>query len=228
MSTHAEAEGSSAQDAPTPAEDDAPTAPDRTAEEDAPADRTPDGGEAAGSATAEGSDEGSEAAAEIAAQREVRERIERRKAEKDGPVDSGAKLSGTAAELLAAVRAVESGERPARSFTPPPPAPEPAAPSRTGPAAAPAEAAGPPAAVVDAVRAVLAAGGAPQSLAAPVAAELGEDAADRLREDPWHLLRVPGVLPEQADGFARTLLGPDCRNSMRGPPRPWADVVRWD
>ncbi|WP_445402880.1 helix-hairpin-helix domain-containing protein [Streptomyces sp. LE64] len=209
VSTHAEAEGSSAQDAPTPADDDAPTAPDRTAEEDAPADRTTDGGEAAESATAEGS----EAAAEIAAQREVRERIERRKAEKDGPVDSGAKLSGTAAELLAAVRAVESGERPARSFTaptPPPPAPGPTAPPRTGPAAAPAETAPPPAAV-DAVRAVLAAGGAPQSLAAPVAADLGENAADRLREDPWHLLRVPGVLPEQADGFARALLGPDCR-----------------
>ncbi|BFO20144.1 hypothetical protein SHKM778_65320 [Streptomyces sp. KM77-8] len=28
-----------------------------------------------------------------------------------------------------------------------------------------------------------------------------------LRADPWQLLRVPGVRPEQADGFARALLG---------------------
>ncbi|MET8943626.1 DNA helicase RecD, partial [Streptomyces sp. NPDC004542] len=55
----------------------------------------------------------SEAEAELAAQRVERERIERRKAEKAGPVAGGAKLSGKAAELLAAVRAVEGGDRPA-------------------------------------------------------------------------------------------------------------------
>ncbi|WP_331254529.1 helix-hairpin-helix domain-containing protein, partial [Streptomyces halstedii] len=42
------------------------------------------------------------------------------------------------------------------------------------------------------------------------AATLGEQAAGILREDPWQLLSVPGVRPEQADGFARALLGADC------------------
>ncbi|NEC65255.1 DNA helicase RecD, partial [Streptomyces sp. SID9727] len=59
---------------------------------------------------AEGAPAVSEAEAEIAAQRELRERIEKRKAEKDGPIEAGGKLSGTAADLLAAVRAVESGQ----------------------------------------------------------------------------------------------------------------------
>ncbi|MCZ4609573.1 ATP-binding domain-containing protein, partial [Streptomyces sp. Lzd4kr] len=40
-----------------------------------------------------------------------------------------------------------------------------------------------------------------------VAAALGEGAADQLRADPWQLLRIAGVRPEQADGFARALLG---------------------
>ncbi|MEU1377156.1 helix-hairpin-helix domain-containing protein, partial [Streptomyces triculaminicus] len=57
---------------------------------------------------------------------------------------------------------------------------------------------------------VLAAGGAPEQLAGPVAATLGEHAAEALREDPWRLLAVPGVRPEQADGFARALLGAEC------------------
>ncbi|MGW1605129.1 hypothetical protein [Streptomyces eurythermus] len=66
----------------------------------------------------------SEAEAELAAQRIERERIERRKAEKKAPITSGAKLSGKAADLLAAVRAVESGEKPAATvFTEPAPAP---------------------------------------------------------------------------------------------------------
>ncbi|MFD8256042.1 helix-hairpin-helix domain-containing protein, partial [Streptomyces werraensis] len=57
------------------------------------------------------------------------------------------------------------------------------------------------------VREVLTRGGAPAALAAPAAAALGEGSAELLREDPWQLLRVPGVRPEQADGFARALLG---------------------
>ncbi|MCZ9344669.1 DNA helicase RecD, partial [Streptomyces sp. TRM76130] len=62
----------------------------------------------------------SEAEAELAAQRLERERIERRKAERTAPVAAGAKLSGTAADLLAAVRAVESGAKPvATVFTEP-------------------------------------------------------------------------------------------------------------
>ncbi|MFI1954295.1 helix-hairpin-helix domain-containing protein [Streptomyces xinghaiensis] len=145
--------------------------------------------------------------------------------------------------LAAAVRAVESGERPASAFfSEPRPAARPAAAAaQPGPATQPAPAprsggsgpvpgpesggggpvpgaaavpgARPPsaerAARSAAVREVLAAGGAPETLAEPVADLLGERAADLLREDPWQLLAVPGVQPEQADGFARALLGPE-------------------
>ncbi|WP_073792287.1 helix-hairpin-helix domain-containing protein [Streptomyces uncialis] len=183
-------------------------------------DEAGEAGEATVVAVATGTDgekaaEATEAEAELAAQREVRERIERRKAEKAGPVDSGAKLSGTAAELLAAVRAVESGEKPAKTFGEPAAAPRrPAAPP-VAPAPRPVVAPGPsapapPPATVGGIGTVLAEGGAPESLAGAVAATLGEDAAERLRDDPWQLLRVPGVRPEQADSFARACLGPDC------------------
>ncbi|WP_412080870.1 helix-hairpin-helix domain-containing protein [Streptomyces sp. SCL15-4] len=47
-------------------------------------------------------------------------------------------------------------------------------------------------------------------MAPQVAAVLGEAAGTALREDPWQLLRVGGVRPEQADGFARALLGAEC------------------
>lgn len=163
-----------------------------------------------------GTSELTEAEAELAAQREFRERIERRKAEKKGPVESGTKLSGTAADLLAAVRAVEGGQKPRASVfddSAPEarrPAPEPVRRPQTEAAA---DAAGRPAAApetVDAVRRVLAAGGAPEALAPQAAAVLGEGAQDALREDPWQLLRVAGVRPEQADGFARALLGAEC------------------
>jgi hypothetical protein len=60
---------------------------------------------------------------------------------------------------------------------------------------------------VEGVRAVLARGGAPEGLAAQAAAVLGDGGAQVLRDDPWQLLRVAGVRPEQADGFARALLG---------------------
>ncbi|MET8678655.1 helix-hairpin-helix domain-containing protein [Streptomyces sp. NPDC004647] len=57
------------------------------------------------------------------------------------------------------------------------------------------------------VREVLAAGGAPEALADAALETLGERAAHTLREDPWQLLTLPGVRPDQADGFARALLG---------------------
>lgn len=97
-------------------------------------------------------------------------------------------------------------------FSEPAPAPRKvvAEPVRRAPAAAPAGPAEPAAEAVDAVRALLAEGGAPASLAAPAAATLGEGADSALRDDPWQLLRVPGVRPEQADGFARALLGAEC------------------
>ncbi|MFF9753993.1 helix-hairpin-helix domain-containing protein [Streptomyces sp. NPDC014344] len=151
----------------------------------------------------------SEAEAELTAQRLERERIERRKAERQGPIEAGAKLSGTAAELLAAVRAVESGEKPPATVSeevrpaPRRPAPEPV---RRAPVV-PEGPAAPAGGTLGEVREVLTRGGAPAALAVPAAAALGEDAAGVLREDPWQLLRVPGVRPEQADGFARALLG---------------------
>lgn len=179
----------------------------------------------------------SETEAELAAQRELLARIEQRKAEKAGPIESGAKLSGTAADLLAAVRAVESGEKsstaffdsPARSTggTPTAPAPrrpapaEPVRPRIAEPATAPRGAAPE---TVTAVRAVLTEGGAPEAFAGQVAQVLGEQAADALREDPWRLLAVPGVRPEQADGFARALLGAECGP---GDERRTAALVGW-
>ncbi|MER6288233.1 helix-hairpin-helix domain-containing protein [Streptomyces sviceus] len=177
-----------------------------------------EGGDSAG-VDADGAEKArlSEAEAELAAQRIERERIARRKAEKQGPVASGAKLSGKAADLLAAVRAVESGAKPvAAVFSEPEPPRRPAQePVRPRPVSAEAVGAGgsvgaPAPGAVDAVRRVLAEGGAPEALAAQVAAVLGEGADDQLRADPWQLLRVTGVRPEQADGFARALLGAEC------------------
>ncbi|MEV6573557.1 helix-hairpin-helix domain-containing protein [Streptomyces sp. NPDC051577] len=184
-----------------------------TASEDADGDAEPGGtttGDAAPGDAQDAKPALSEAAAELAAQKVERERIARRKAEREAPIEAGAKLSGTAADLLAAVRAVESGAQSAPVyFDDAPAAPRPA------PAAAPPQprAPAPVAAVavgdVDAVRAVLLRGGAPEALAAQAAAVLGEGAAERLAEDPWLLLAVAGVRPTQADGFARALLGPE-------------------
>ncbi|MCQ6554168.1 ATP-dependent RecD-like DNA helicase [Streptomyces sp. C10-9-1] len=158
---------------------------------------------------------GSEAQAELAAQRALRERIARRKAERGGPVESGAKLSGQAADLLAAVRAVEGGTSSGSDFfddAPAAAAPRPAAeaPRPSVPRAAPAAPGRTPPEALEAVRALLARGGAPETLAGPVAETLGDGAAGLLAEDPWLVLSVPGVRPEQADAFARALLGPGC------------------
>ncbi len=60
------------------------------------------------------------------------------------------------------------------------------------------------------MRRVLAEGGAPEALALQAAEALGEGADELLRTNPWQLLRVAGVRPEQADGFARALLGTEC------------------
>ncbi|WP_228077942.1 AAA family ATPase [Streptomyces profundus] len=111
-----------------------------------------------------------------------------------------------AAALRAAVRAVESGERPAASFFNRPAPPKPLAPRAPGPPARPAPEAG-QVAVPPGLPALLAAGGAPEALAPGVAAALGEGAEQELRADPWRLLAAPGVQPRQADEFARALLG---------------------
>ncbi|TDC12089.1 conjugal transfer protein TraA [Actinomadura bangladeshensis] len=82
---------------------------------------------------------------------------------------------------------------------------------RAAPAPPPDRPARPPArGAQDGLRALaelFASAGVPAPLAAPAAARLGPDAAERLRADPWGLLRVPGVRPEQADHFARAVLG---------------------
>ncbi len=131
----------------------------------------------------------------------------------EGGEGGGQARSAVAEALAAAVRAVESGERSAASFfNEPKPRPRPVArtspaqPARPVPAPAARAAVAPSAGLVE----VLAAGGAPEQLAPQAAQALGEQAADVLREDPWRLLAVPGVRPEQADGFARALLGPEC------------------
>ncbi|WP_406735437.1 ATP-binding domain-containing protein [Streptomyces sp. NBC_01108] len=191
----------------TDGDDHRATGTDGTAAADAEPDGVVDGAGAGPAAL-------SEAEAELTAQRELRERIEKRKAEKAGPIAAGAKLSGRAADLLAAVRAVESGEKPSAAFLD---SSEPAAPHRAAPAPVrprtpvPAPVAqGPSPQTLAAVAAVLAEGGAPGALAAPAAEALGAQAAGALREDPWQLLAVPAVRPEQADGFARALLGAEC------------------
>ncbi|WP_427154000.1 helix-hairpin-helix domain-containing protein [Streptomyces sp. TRM70308] len=119
----------------------------------------------------------------------------------------GGEPRGKAAELMAAVRAVERGERSAAEFFP---APEPPRTPRRAPAPGAARV-GPRADAGDAVVVppevprVLAAGGAPESLAPAVVEALGPQAAEELREDPWRLLAVAGVAPEQADAFAAAL-----------------------
>ncbi|MFH8772566.1 helix-hairpin-helix domain-containing protein [Streptomyces sp. NPDC017958] len=185
------------------------TAAETTAAETAEGETT-----AGGTAEGEAAPGRSEAEAELAAQQIERERIERRRAEKKGPIESGTKLSGKAADLLAAVRAVESGEKPvATAFAEPEPAPRRPAPEpvrRPQPTPAATAPAAPAAEAVETVRRVLREGGAPEALAPQVAAALGEGADTALREDPWQLLRMGGVRPEQADGFARALLGAAC------------------
>ncbi|MCX5608839.1 ATP-binding domain-containing protein [Streptomyces sp. NBC_00047] len=188
------------------------TEPDTDAETGTDAEAGTDTGTDAGTGSGEAAAAPglSEAQAELAAQKIERERIARRKAEREAPVEAGAKLSGKAADLLAAVRAVEGGAKPPSVyFDETPAAPRKAAPAPPPPARTTAEApaAAPSADSVHGVRDVLARGGAPEALAAPAAAALGEGAAERLAENPWLLLSVPSVRPTQADGFARALLG---------------------
>ena len=65
---------------------------------------------------------------------------------------------------------------------------------------------------VEAVRRVLVEGGAPGEFAGAVVRGLGEGAAAELLGDPWLVLGLDGVRvePDQADAFARTVLGADC------------------
>ncbi|MCF6523243.1 hypothetical protein HOY81_09045, partial [Streptomyces sp. JJ36] len=119
-----------------------------------------------------------------------------------------------AAELRAAVRAVESGERPADSFfTERAPKPGRAAgPPAGGGAArgAEPEASG-PVPVPEELQELVAAAGAPAAAAVRLVELLGPEAAGTLRADPWRLLAAgpaAGVRPEQADALARAVPGP--------------------
>ncbi|MFI1396582.1 helix-hairpin-helix domain-containing protein [Streptomyces sp. NPDC020681] len=224
-----DAEGAAAPESPDAVGPDAPEATAAEAEAESPDATDPDGSDGAKAEGDEKAGELSEAEAEIAAQRELRARIEQRKAEKAAPIEAGAKLSGTAADLLAAVRAVESGEKSGTAFfDSPAPAPRRPAASSAEPVRPRIEQPGTPRPTapetVEAVRTVLAEGGAPEALAAQVADALGAMAAELLREDPWQLLSVPGVRPEQADGFARALLGDECGP---GDERRTAGLVTW-
>ncbi|WP_018383516.1 helix-hairpin-helix domain-containing protein [Wenjunlia vitaminophila] len=98
-----------------------------------------------------------------------------------------------------------------------PPQPEQARPARAPRGA-------PPDAAVAEVGAVLAEGGAPAALAGPAVASLGAGAAGVLREDPWQVLSLAGVRIEQADAFARALLGAECGP---GDPRRARALVVW-
>ncbi|MGW4159323.1 helix-hairpin-helix domain-containing protein [Streptomyces sp. NPDC004788] len=218
----ADPSGGAAGEGPAPSDDGASSAeqgaedPSGAAEGESSTEATDSEGEASGL---------SEAQAELAAQREFRARIEQRKAERGGPVEAGGKLSGTAADLLAAVRAVESGARPVAV----PRVAEPAPAARPAPEERTVRPPVPTAPVVTeetagAVRQVLARGGAPEALAGQVASVLGEGAARALEDDPWQLLTVPGVRAEQADGFARALLGPECGP---GDPRRVVALTAW-
>ncbi|MFI2302449.1 helix-hairpin-helix domain-containing protein [Actinacidiphila glaucinigra] len=127
----------------------------------------------------------------------------------------GSQLPAELTDLAAAVRAIERGERPAapaRSGGPARPAvSRPAAAPSPAPAPAPVARPALPAQLsgdaVAAARTVLAAGGAPESLAEAAVTALGERAGEALREDPWQILALAGIRVDQADGFAKTLLG---------------------
>ncbi|MEV4614782.1 helix-hairpin-helix domain-containing protein [Kitasatospora sp. NPDC049258] len=121
--------------------------------------------------------------------------------------------AGTVAALAEAIRAVGQGGAGEGS------AERPAAADATGPAADQQREA-----ALRATAEVLAAGGAPTSLAPAAVAELGEGAAEALRADPWAVLALPGVRPEHADGFARGLLG---QQAGPGDPRRAQALVPW-
>lgn len=110
----------------------------------------------------------------------------------DTPDPTPAERAARAAEAMRAAEAAAGAREPEPAAPPPGPGPDPQEDLR-------------------ALRELFSATGVPAPLAARAAARLGAGAAARLRADPWRLLRVPGVLPRQADHFARAVLGPDAR-----------------
>ena len=70
---------------------------------------------------------------------------------------------------------------------------------------------------------LLAAGGAPPALEDRVRSALGPEAEAVLAQDPWRLLDVRVVRPEQADAYARAVLG----GAATDDPRRTAALVTW-
>jgi helix-hairpin-helix protein len=52
----------------------------------------------------------------------------------------------------------------------------------------------------------LSAAGAPEAIGVRIVRAVGENAADRVADDPWCVLEVPGVAPQAADALARAAL----------------------
>ncbi|MFJ5926197.1 helix-hairpin-helix domain-containing protein [Kitasatospora sp. NPDC092948] len=137
----------------------------------------------------------------------------------ESPAPAAEQHAGTVAALAEAIRAVGRSGQSGQSGQSDPDASSADAPTADGPTSdAQRQAA------LAAVAEVLAAGGAPAQLVPVAVAELGEGAAEQLREDPWAVLSLPGVRPEHADGFARGLLGPA---AQPGDPRRAQALVAW-
>ncbi|GAA1946260.1 AAA family ATPase [Kitasatospora viridis] len=179
-----------------------------------------DGGAAADGAPGQAA-EGSEQAGEQAAAAAGSEAGAPGQAARFTSAPDPARKAAQLAALAEAVRAVEqrdgSDGPSARSRATGPASTTGGEPQR--PAAEPQQATAPAAPVLelpaDALRAtvqLLTHGGAPAAaadgLAKAALTALGEDAPALLQQDPWALLGLPGVRPEQADGFAQALLGP--------------------
>ena len=67
------------------------------------------------------------------------------------------------------------------------------------------------------------AAGAPEAVGARIVEALGENAADRVAEDPWCVLEVPGVAPQAADALARAAL----ERAEPGDPRRSRALIGW-
>ena len=60
-------------------------------------------------------------------------------------------------------------------------------------------------------------------MSARIVQTLGEHAADRVAEDPWCVLEVPGVAPQAADALARVAL----EHAEPGDPRRSRALIGW-
>ncbi len=73
------------------------------------------------------------------------------------------------------------------------------------------------------LRGWLARAGAPEAMSARIVRDLGEGAAQRLADDPWCVLDVPGVGPQAADALAQVVLD----TSEPADPRRTRALISW-